>query len=60
VLVQDLELGTTESRIVPLVIRMPVRSDLPRTIPIAVEVVAPTGALRLDATFKTGGQLVTP
>jgi len=57
VMVQDISLTTTESRTVPLVIRVPLRDDLPRTIPIAVRVSSPTQSIRLPATFKTGGHL---
>ncbi len=55
--VQDIALATTETRTVPLVIRLPVREDLPRTIPIAVRVASATQEVLLPATFKTGGHL---
>lgn len=58
VMVPDLSLKTTESQTVPLIIRVPATSDMPRTIPISVEVKSPTNEVRLTATFKTGGQLV--
>ncbi len=57
VIVQDIALGTTESRTVPLVIRIPSREDLPRTIPISVRVTSTAQEVRLPATFKTGGHL---
>ncbi|HXH29056.1 MAG TPA: cytochrome c oxidase accessory protein CcoG [Candidatus Polarisedimenticolia bacterium] len=57
VVVEDLRLGTTESRTVPLIVRVPASAKLPRTIPIAVHVGSPEGEVRLDATFKTGGHL---
>lgn len=57
VMVQDIALTTTETRTVPLVIRVPLRDDLPRTIPIAVRVASATQEVLLPATFKTGGHL---
>jgi cytochrome c oxidase accessory protein FixG len=57
VVVQDLELGTTESRTEPLVIRVPANANLPRTVPIQVLVSSPHRVVTLDATFKTGGPL---
>jgi len=59
VTVQDIELASTESRTVPLVVRLPARDDLPRTIPIQVHVASPRDDLRLEATFKTEGHLGT-
>ena len=59
VIVGDLSLATTESRTVPLVIRMKARPDLPRTIPIQVHVASPSRDMALDATFKTEGHLGT-
>jgi cytochrome c oxidase accessory protein FixG len=59
VLVGELSLATTESRTVPLVIRMKARPDLPRTIPIEVHVASPSRDKALDATFKTEGHLGT-
>lgn len=59
VIVQDLELATTESRTVPMVIRMKASPDLPRTIPIEVHVSSPSHDMEIDATFKTEGHLGT-
>lgn len=59
VIVEDLSLASTETRTVPLVIRMKARPDLPRTIPIEVHVASPSGDKALDATFKTEGHLGT-
>lgn len=59
VIVGDLSLATTESRTVPLIIRMKARPDLPRTIPIQVHVASPSRDKALDATFKTEGRLGT-
>jgi len=57
VMVQDIKLGTTESQTVPLIIRVKSRTDLARTIPIAVHVSSPTKEVEVAATFKTGGHL---
>jgi len=59
VIVQDIQLGTTESRTVPMVIRMKASPDLPRTIPIEVHVSSASHEVELDATFKTEGHLGT-
>jgi cytochrome c oxidase accessory protein FixG len=55
--VQGLSLGTTESRTLPLIIRVRARPDLPRTIPFAVKVASPTRDVQIDATFKTEGHI---
>ncbi len=57
VLVQDLALGTTESRTVPLIIRVKASPDLPRTIRFEVHVASPAKDMQLEATFKTEGHL---
>jgi cytochrome c oxidase accessory protein FixG len=57
ILVQDLILGTTESRTLPLIIRVKARPDLPRTIPFEVKVASPTQHVDIDATFKTEGRI---
>jgi cytochrome c oxidase accessory protein FixG len=57
VVIQDPVLASSESRTVPLVIRVPASQRLPRTIPIRVFVVSPGGELVLDATFKTGAEV---
>jgi cytochrome c oxidase accessory protein FixG len=59
ILVQDISLGMTESRTVPLVIRVKARPDLPRTIPFQVTVASPTKHVAIDATFKTEGHIGT-
>jgi polyferredoxin len=59
VIVQDVSLGTTESRTFPLIIRMKASPDLPRTIPIEVHVSTPGHEVELEATFKTEGHLGT-
>ncbi|MEP6572578.1 MAG: cytochrome c oxidase accessory protein CcoG [Gemmatimonadota bacterium] len=53
VLTQDVELASTESRTLPLIIRVPVNEKLPRTVPIQVHVKSATDEIVLDATFKT-------
>jgi polyferredoxin len=57
ILVQDLALGTTESRTVPLIIRVKASPDLPRTIPFEVHVATPGNDVLIEATFKTEGHL---
>jgi cytochrome c oxidase accessory protein FixG len=59
VTVQDVQLGTTESATIPMVIRMKASPDLPRTIPIEVHVSSPSHDVELDATFKTEGHIGT-
>jgi hypothetical protein len=54
---QDIRLGSTESAALPLVIRLPVTSRMPRTLPLQVRVASPSYRVRLDATFKSGGAL---
>jgi cytochrome c oxidase accessory protein FixG len=54
---EDIRLGATESAALPVVIRIPATSGMPRTLPVRVRVVSPRGDLRLDTTFKTGGAL---
>jgi cytochrome c oxidase accessory protein FixG len=59
VIVQDVELATTESRTFPMVIRMKASRDLPRTIPLQVNISSPSQVVSVDATFKTEGHLGT-
>jgi polyferredoxin len=59
VMVQDVELATTESRTFPMIIRMKASADLPRTIPLVVRISSPSQAVTVDATFKTEGHLGT-
>jgi hypothetical protein len=49
----------TESRTLPLVIRVLDGSGLPRTVPIKVRVSSPRNEMVLDATFKSGGAIAT-
>ena len=59
VVAPELELGSTESRTLPLVVRVPYSDGMARTIPIQVHVTSPSGELSLEATFKTGAELGT-
>jgi len=59
VVAQDVRLGSTESRTLPLVIRVRDGAGLPRTVPIKVHVASPRSEMVLDATFKSGGAIVT-
>jgi hypothetical protein len=59
VLAQDVRLGSTESRTLPLVIRVRDGGALPRTVPIKVRVSSPRSEMVLDATFKSGGAIAT-
>jgi cytochrome c oxidase accessory protein FixG len=57
VLTQDIAVATTETRTVPVIVRLRRRDDLPRTLPFSVRVSSPTDSVALDATFKTGGHI---
>jgi cytochrome c oxidase accessory protein FixG len=59
VIVQDIQLESTQSQTIPMIIRMKASPDLPRTIPIEVHVSSPAHEVELDATFKTEGHLGT-
>ena len=59
VVAQDVRLGSTESRTVPLVIRVRQDEAMPRTVPIKVRVRSPSSEMVLDATFKSGGHVVS-
>ncbi len=50
----ETRLGSTESRTFPMVIRVPLREQLARTVPFRVRVSTPRNERVLDATFKTG------
>jgi cytochrome c oxidase accessory protein FixG len=54
VLIQDVRLGSTETRTLPLIVRVPQSSDLGRTTPLDVRVISQNGELLLSTTFKTG------
>jgi cytochrome c oxidase accessory protein FixG len=55
VICDDIELRSAESRALPLVIRVPAGTVIPRTVPIKVHVSTPNESVTLDATFKSGG-----
>lgn len=57
VLVEDVRLGSTESRVVPLVVRVPQRDTLERTVPLFVRVESPNAQITLETTFKSGSTL---
>ncbi|HYD51499.1 MAG TPA: hypothetical protein VEA99_02685, partial [Gemmatimonadaceae bacterium] len=59
VICEAFALGSAESRMVPLVVRVPLSTALARTIPFHVRVTAPHAQVEVDATFKTGGQLAS-
>jgi len=54
---QPVELASTESRVVPLVVRIPPKGPMRRTMPIKVRVSSPSASVTLDATFKTPGAI---
>ncbi len=54
---EPLALASTESRVVPLVVRIPPAEHLQRTLPIAVKVASPAKSVTLTTTFKTPGAL---
>ncbi|MDH5590931.1 MAG: cytochrome c oxidase accessory protein CcoG, partial [Gemmatimonadota bacterium] len=53
-LVQDVSLEGSESRTIPMVVRVSLGTDLQRTVPFHVNVTSSAGELRLATTFKTG------
>lgn len=53
----DLILGPTESRTLPLVVRIPASEGLARTVPIDVRVTSPDGAVVVPTTFMTGAHV---
>jgi polyferredoxin len=54
---QPVQLASTESRVVPLVVRIPPVGPMQRTMPIKVTVASPSASVTLDATFKTPGAI---
>jgi len=54
VLAQSVELASTQSRTLPLVVRVPMDSLMGRSVPLQVRIVAPDGELTLPTTFMTG------
>ncbi|HEX5632639.1 MAG TPA: FixG Ig-like domain-containing protein, partial [Gemmatimonadales bacterium] len=54
---QPVELASTESRVVPLIVRIPPKGRWERTVPIKVHVTSASASVTLDATFKTPGAI---
>lgn len=57
VLGSELALGATESRIVPIIVRIPASDTLLRTIPMRVRITTTGSELLLGTTFKTGADV---
>ena len=57
VLAQDVELASTETRTLPLIVRVPQDLGLGRTTPMQVRVVTPDGEIVVPTTFKTGAAI---
>ena len=54
VLAQDVQLASSETRTLPLIVRVSQDQDVGRTVSIEVRVVSPDGEIRIPTTFKTG------
>jgi cytochrome c oxidase accessory protein FixG len=54
---QPIALASTESRVIPLIVRIPPIGPMQRTMPMKVTVASPTASVTLDATFKTPGAI---
>lgn len=54
VLAQNVRLASTETRTLPLVVRVPQGSELRRSIPLRVRIQGPEGELVVPTTFMTG------
>jgi hypothetical protein len=54
VFAQDVRLASSETRTLPLIVRVPQDSGLGRTTPMEVRVVSPDGEISVPMTFKTG------
>jgi len=57
VLTDDVQLGSTETRTIPLIVRVPTSAELARTTPFEVKIVAEDGAIVLSPTFKSGAEI---
>jgi len=57
VLVSPIEIPSTESRTIPLIVRVPPTSELGRTTPFEVSVSAGDDMVLLHPTFKTGAEI---
>jgi cytochrome c oxidase accessory protein FixG len=51
------ELGSTETRTIPLIVRVPTSAELQRTTPFEVKVAAEDGTVVLSPTFKSGAEI---
>jgi len=54
ILAQDVVLASTETRTLPLIVRVPQDQRIGRTTILEVSVVSPDGEMRIPTTFKTG------
>jgi cytochrome c oxidase accessory protein FixG len=57
VIIEDVRLRSTESRVVPLIVRVPQADTVARTVPLVVRVQSPTEQVVLETTFKSGSAL---
>jgi len=57
VLTDAFELGSTQTRTVPMVVRVPASADVDRTTPIKVRVSSRAGDIVLETTFKSGAEI---
>jgi cytochrome c oxidase accessory protein FixG len=57
VIAQDVQLASTETRTLPLIVRVPQDQGLGRTTQMQVRVVAPDGEIAIPTTFKTGASV---
>ena len=57
VLAQDVQLGSSETRTLPLIVRVPQDLGLGRTTSIEVWVVSSDGEISIPTTFKTGASV---
>ena len=57
VLVEDVRLRSTESRVVPLIVRVPQQERLARTVPLYVHVQSTGARVVLETTFKSGSAI---
>lgn len=60
VTVEPIRLGSTESRFVPVIVRIPPAHTMARTMPITVTVASPTQSVHLASTFMTPGTSDVP
>jgi cytochrome c oxidase accessory protein FixG len=54
ILAQNVSLGSSETRTLPLIVRVSQNQAMGRTTPIEVRVVSPDGEIGIQTTFKTG------